>query len=134
MINFGPSGWVSEEEINSLKDFILLRQKAIAFCEEEIGVLKQSYGKPYKIPVIPHEPWEKGPIPIPKSISTRIFELVREIIHTGIYEKSTSSYNSPVFCVAKPNGKLRIANYLQDLNKFTIKDAGFPPNVDEFVG
>ncbi|MBW0550292.1 hypothetical protein O181_090007 [Austropuccinia psidii MF-1] len=108
MINFGPSGWLSEEEINLLKNVILLRQKAIAFCEEERGVLKHSYGKPYKIPVIPHEPWQKKPIPIPKSILPQFIEL--------------------------PNGKLRIFHDLQDLNKVTIKDAGLPPNVDEFVG
>ncbi|MBW0592609.1 hypothetical protein O181_132324 [Austropuccinia psidii MF-1] len=102
MINFGPSGWLSEEEINLLKNVILLRQKAIAFCAEERGVLKHSYGKPYTIRVIPHEPWQNKPIPIPKSILPQFIELVREIICTGLYEKSTSSYNSPVFCVEKP--------------------------------
>ncbi|MBW0562754.1 hypothetical protein O181_102469, partial [Austropuccinia psidii MF-1] len=109
-------------------------QKAIAFCEEERGILKNSYGKPYKIPLIHHEPWKKKPIPIAKSILPQFIELVREGICTGIYEQSTSSYKSPVFCVAKPNGKLRIAHDLQDLNKVKIKDAGLPPNFDEFVG
>ncbi|MBW0588619.1 hypothetical protein O181_128334 [Austropuccinia psidii MF-1] len=117
-----------------IKKIILLREKAIAFCEEERGVLKHSCGKPYKIPVISHEPWQKKPIPIPKSILTQFIELVRERICKKVYEQSTSSYNSPVFCVAKPNGKLRIVHELQDLNKVTIKDAGLPPNVDEFVG
>ncbi|MBW0577069.1 hypothetical protein O181_116784 [Austropuccinia psidii MF-1] len=134
MINFSPSGWLSEEETNLLKNVILLREKAIEFCEEERGVLKHSYRKPYKIPAISHEPWQKKPIPIPKLILPQFIELVGERIHTGIYEQSTSSYNSPVFCVGKPNGKLRIVHHLKDLNKVTIKDAGLPPNVDEFVG
>ncbi|MBW0583999.1 hypothetical protein O181_123714 [Austropuccinia psidii MF-1] len=134
MINFGPSGWLSEEETNLLKNAILLREKAIAFCQEERGVLKHSYGKPYKIPVISHKPWQNKPIPIPKSILPQFIELVRERIRTGLYEQSTSSYNSPLFCVVKPKGKLRIVHDLQDLNKVTIKDAGLPPNVDEFVG
>ncbi|MBW0463435.1 hypothetical protein O181_003150 [Austropuccinia psidii MF-1] len=68
MINFGPSEWLSEEETNLLKNVILLREKAIAFCGEERGVLEHSYGKPYKIPVMSHETWQKKPIPIPKSI------------------------------------------------------------------
>ncbi|MBW0539852.1 hypothetical protein O181_079567 [Austropuccinia psidii MF-1] len=131
MINFGPSGWLSEEETNLLKNVILLREKAIAFCEEERGILKHSYGKPYKIPAISHEPWQKKPIPIPKSILPQFIDLVRERIHTGLYEQSTSSYNSPVFCVEKPNGKPIIAHDLQDLNKVTIKDEGLPPNVDD---
>ncbi|MBW0509980.1 hypothetical protein O181_049695 [Austropuccinia psidii MF-1] len=132
--NASKHKWLSEEEINLSKNVILLSQKAIAFCEEERGVLKDSYGKPYKIPVIPHEPWKKKPIQIPKSILPQFIELVRERICTGIYEKSTSSYTSPVFCVAKPNGKLRIVHDLQDLNKVTIKDEGLPQNVNELVG
>ncbi|MBW0506540.1 hypothetical protein O181_046255 [Austropuccinia psidii MF-1] len=39
-VNFGPSGWLSNEEINVIKNFITLRAKAIAFCEEEGGLLK----------------------------------------------------------------------------------------------
>ncbi|MBW0571107.1 hypothetical protein O181_110822 [Austropuccinia psidii MF-1] len=133
MINFGPSGWLSEEEKRLSKNAILLRERAISFCEER-GVLKHSYGKPYKIPLIPHEPWQKKPIPIPKLIFPQFIELVRARIGTGLYEQSTSSYNSPVFCVAKANGKLRIVHDLQDLNQVTIKDAGLPLNVDKFVG
>ncbi|MBW0580279.1 hypothetical protein O181_119994 [Austropuccinia psidii MF-1] len=57
VLNFGPSEWLSEEETNLLKTFILLREKAIEFCEEERGVLKNSCGKPYKIRVISYEPW-----------------------------------------------------------------------------
>ncbi|MBW0575742.1 hypothetical protein O181_115457 [Austropuccinia psidii MF-1] len=67
-VNFGPPGWLSNEEINLLRNVITLREKEIAFCKEERGLLKHSYGKPYKIPVIPHEPWQKKPIPIPKTI------------------------------------------------------------------
>ncbi|MBW0482207.1 hypothetical protein O181_021922 [Austropuccinia psidii MF-1] len=133
-ITFGQSGWLSEEEKKLLKKFISLRERAIAFCEEKRGILKHSYRKPYKIPVIPHEPWEKKPIPIPKSILPHLFELFRKKICTGLYEESKSSYNSPVFCVAKPNAKLRIVHGLQYLNKFTIKDAGLPPNFNELVG
>ncbi|MBW0567642.1 hypothetical protein O181_107357 [Austropuccinia psidii MF-1] len=132
-VNFGPPGWFSNEGINFLKNIINLKEKEIAFCEEERGLLKHLYGKPYKIPVIPHEPWKKKPIPIPKSILPQFTELIRERIRTGLYEKSTSSYTSPIFCVAKSNGKLRIVHDLQELNKVAIKDAGLPPHIEEFV-
>ncbi|MBW0489491.1 hypothetical protein O181_029206 [Austropuccinia psidii MF-1] len=65
-VNFGPPGWLSNEEINLLKNVITLREQKIALFEEERRLLKQSYRKPQKIPVIPHEPWQKKPIPIPK--------------------------------------------------------------------
>ncbi|MBW0573502.1 hypothetical protein O181_113217 [Austropuccinia psidii MF-1] len=132
-VNFGTTGWLSNEEINLLKNVITLREKAMAFCEEEKGLLKHSYGKPYKIPVIPHEPWQKKPIPILKSILPQFTELIRERIRKGLYEQSTSSYTSPIFCVPKSNGKLRIVHDLQELKKVTIKDAGLPPHIEEFV-
>ncbi|MBW0554043.1 hypothetical protein O181_093758 [Austropuccinia psidii MF-1] len=132
-VNFGPPGWLSNEEINLLKNVITLREKAVAFCEEERGLLKHSYGKPYKIPVIPHEPWKKKPIPIPKSILPQFTELIRERIRTGHYEKSTSSYTSLIFCASKSNGKLRIVHDLQELNKVSIKDSGLLPHIEEFV-
>ncbi|MBW0539205.1 hypothetical protein O181_078920 [Austropuccinia psidii MF-1] len=133
LIHFGPPGWLSEEERSLLMSVIVLREKEIAFSAEERGLLKHSYEKPYKIPVIPHTPWQKKPIPIPKAIIIQYIELVRERIRTGLYEKYTSSYKIPVFCVAKENGKLRIVHDLQDLNKVAIKDAGLPPYIEEFV-
>ncbi|MBW0567606.1 hypothetical protein O181_107321 [Austropuccinia psidii MF-1] len=90
-VDFGPPGWLLDEEINLFKKVFNLREKALAFFEEERGLLKHSYGKPYKIPVIPHEPWQKKPIPIPKSNLPQFTELIRERIRTGLYEKSTSS-------------------------------------------
>jgi hypothetical protein len=116
-----------------LKHVIVLRQKSVAFCEEERGSLHHSYGQPYKIPVIAHDPWQKRPIPIPKPILPDFIELVRKRIKTGLYEQSASSYSSLVFCVAKSNGKLQIVHDLQVLNKVTIKDAGLPPKIEEFV-
>ena len=124
---------MTEEEIKLLCHVITLRQGALAFSEEERGLLKHTYGKPYIIPVIPHEPWQQKPIPIPAPIKNQFIELVRERLRTGLYEQSFSSYSSPVFCVKKQDGKLRIVHDLQRLNKITIKDAGLPPSPEELI-
>jgi hypothetical protein len=133
LINFGPTGWLSDEELNLFYYVITLRQAALAFCEAERGLLKHSYGKPYIIPVIKHEPWQLRPIPIPGPIKDQFTELVRERLKTGLYEQSFSSYSSPVFCVKKQDGKLRIVHDLQKLNQVTIKDSGLPPSPEELV-
>ena len=133
LVNFGPEGWLSEEELNLLKHVIKIRRKAIAFKPEERGLLKHSYGQPYKIPVVAHDPWQEKPIPIPVAIREEYIELVRERVRTGLYEQSTSSYSSPVFCVKKHDGKLRVVHNLQAMNSVTIKDAGLPPKTEEFV-
>ena len=133
MVNFGPEGWLSEEEKKLILQVIVLREKAVAFDESERGCLKHEWGLPYVIPVVDHKPWQKRAIPIPKAIKEEYVELVRERLQTGLYEQSTSSYSSPVFCVLKQNGKLRVVHDLQELNKVTIKDAGLPPAPEEFV-
>ncbi|MBW0508336.1 hypothetical protein O181_048051 [Austropuccinia psidii MF-1] len=128
VITFGPPGYLSKAERRLLLSLIALRERAIAFSEEERGFLENSYGKPYKIPVIPHTPWSKKPIPIPKPILPQLMELIRERIRTLLYAQSTSSYKSLIFYVAKSNGKLRVVHELQELKKVTIKDAGLPPH------
>ncbi|KAG0139269.1 hypothetical protein CROQUDRAFT_25082, partial [Cronartium quercuum f. sp. fusiforme G11] len=72
-------------------------------------------------------------IPIPAAIQEDYIELIRQRLRTGLYEQSTSSYSSLVFCVRKSDGKLRVVHDLQELNRVTIKDAGMPPAPEEFV-
>ncbi|MBW0563244.1 hypothetical protein O181_102959 [Austropuccinia psidii MF-1] len=83
---------------------------------------------PYETPLSPNPPIFQETFKF-----THFIELIRERIRTGLYQQSTSSYTSPIFCVLKSNGKLRIAHELQELNKVTIKDAGRPPHIEEFV-
>ena len=133
LINFGPPGFLKPAELNLFKYLITKREKSLAFDETERGLLKHTYGKPYVIPVAPHEPWQIRPIPIPGPIKNNFIELVRERIRTGLYEPSTSSYSSPIFCVKKQDGRLRIVHDLQKLNQVTIKDAGLPPSPEDLI-
>ncbi|KNF01305.1 hypothetical protein PSTG_05404 [Puccinia striiformis f. sp. tritici PST-78] len=133
VINFGPADFLWAEELKLFKHLIITRQDAFAFGPEERGLLKHTYGQPYVIPVIKHEPWQQKPIPIPTAIEDQFIELVRERIKTGFYEQSFSTYSSPVFCVKKQDGKLGVVHDLQKLNKVTIKDSGLPPNPEELI-
>ena len=133
-LNFGPTGWLSAEEMDLLVSVLVMREKALAFGPDERGLLRGEIGDPYVIPTVPHEPWQIKPIPIPRTVWEPFLELVRERVRTGLYEQSTSSYSSPIFAVVKQDGKsLRIVHDLQRLNSFTIRDAGLPPRVEEFL-
>ena len=63
----------------------------------------------------------------------KIVDLLRSKIESGVYEHCQSSYRSNWFCVPKKNGTLRIVHDLQPLNGVTIRDAGLPPILDDFV-
>ena len=61
-------------------------------------------------------------------------QILRDRKAAGVYEPSQASYRSPWFCVAKKEpGKVRLVHDLQPLNAVTIRSAGLPPKLDEFV-
>ena len=123
--------WPEEEKL--FAHIFKLNERALAFEEQDRGTLSDKYFSDYKIPVVPHVPWEHRNIPIPPGNREEVISMLKEKIRAGVYEPSESSYRSRWFCVAKKNGKLRIVHDLQQLNSITIRDAGMPPILDNFV-
>jgi len=110
-----------------------LNDQALAFDDSERGSLSEEYFSPYKIATVPHTPWRARNYPIPPGLRQKIVDLLRSKIESGVYEHCQSSYRSNWFCVPKKNGTLRIVHDLQPLNGVTIRDAGLPPILDDFV-
>ena len=133
MLLINEEGWLWPEEIKLFQHIMVLNQDALAFEEDQRGTFKESYFSPYIIPVEPHTPWVYKNIPIPPGIKDKVIQLLKDKMKAGVYEHSQSAYRSRWFCVLKKNGKLRIVHDLQPLNKVTIRDAGLPPIVDDFV-
>ena len=123
--------WPEEEKL--FAHIFKLNQYTLAFEESHRGSFRDDYFSPYIIPTVPHIPWEFANIPIPPGIREDVIKLLKEKIDAGVYEPSQASYRSRWFCVVKKNKSLRIVHDLQPLNKVTIRDAGLPPIVDDFV-
>lgn len=132
-IDMGPKGFLNEEERQLMINVLQFRHKALAFSDEERGLLKRSWADPYKIPTIEHEPWHDKPIPLPFSARPALMDLIRQRIKTGLYERTESSYSSRWFAVPKKDGRWRIVHSLERLNAVTIRDAGVPPVIEEFI-
>lgn len=132
-MNINPDGFLWPEEEKLFQHILRVNEKTLAFEEGHRGTFREDYFTPYIIPVVKHEPWEFVNIPIPPGIKDKVIALLKEKISAGVYEPSQSSYRSRWFCVLKKNGKLRIVHDLQPLNKVTIRDAGLPPQLDDFV-
>jgi transposase InsO family protein len=132
-LNINPDNFLSKEEEKLFIQVMMNNEEALAFIDKERGTLKESYFSPYIMPVVPHTPWEYKNIPIPPGIKDKVIEVLKDKMAAGVYEPSQSSYRSRWFCVLKKNGKLRIVHDLQPLNKISIRDAGLPPVLDDFV-
>ncbi|GJE97287.1 polyprotein [Phanerochaete sordida] len=132
-MNLNPEGFLWPEELKLFQHILQLNQNYFVFEDSQRGSFREDYFSPYIIPVVPHVPWAFKNIPILLGIHQKVLDLLREKINAGVYESSQSSYRSRWFCVLKKSGKLRIVHDLQPLNKVTIRDAGLPPNLDNFV-
>ena len=132
-MNINADGFLLPEEEKLAVHVMQIHQNHFVFEDQQRGSFREDYFSPYIIPVVPHVPWAFNNIPIPPGIRERVVQLLREKIAAGVYEPSQSSYRSRWFCVLKKNGKLRIVHDLQPLNKVSIRDAGLPPNLDNFV-
>jgi hypothetical protein len=133
ILNVNAVGFLSSEEEKLFKHVMRLNEDALAFDESERGTLKESYFSPYIIPTVPHEAWVYKNIPIPPGIRDQVIDLLKKKIKAGVYEPSQSAYRSRWFCVLKKAGTLRIVHDLQPLNRVTIRDAGLPPILDDFI-
>lgn len=132
-LKINPDGFLQPEEEKLFQHIFSTNEKVLAFEESDRGTFKEDYFSPYIIPTVPHVPWVDKNIPIPPGIREKVVELLRSKIEAGVYERSQSSYRSKWFCVLKKNGSLRLVHDLQPLNAITIRDAGLPPTLDDFV-
>ena len=132
-MDINSAGFLYPEEEKLFIQVLLANEKALAFEETDRGTLREDYFSPYIMPTIPHSAWEERNIPIPPGIKDKVIELLKHKMDAGVYEHCQSAYRSKWFCVLKKSGKLRIVHDLQALNAVSIRDAGGPPILDDFV-
>lgn len=132
-LDLGPEGFINDEERELLLYVLSLREKALAFTDSEKGCLNERYASDYEIPVVPHTPWKEKAIPIPKALYPQIVELLKREVDSGDLEPSFAPYATRWFTVAKKSGALRKVVDASPMNAVTIRDAGQPPKISEFV-
>ena len=119
------------EEIKLAEWIVCEHNKAFAWTDEERGSFDPEYFAPIEIPHISHIPWVLRQGPIPRGILTEVIKIIENKWKSGVYEPSSSSYNSRWFCVFKKDGKsLRLVHSLEPLNAVTIRNAAVPPYTD----
>ena len=122
------SGLLQPEEVKLAEWIIANHDTAFAWTDEERGSFHPDYFDPIEIPHIAHIPWALRQGPIPRGILGQVTEIIENKWRSGVYEPSSSSYNSRWFCVLKKDKKsLRLVHSLEPLNAVTIKNAAMPP-------
>ena len=84
--------FLSPEEHKLFLYVLIKNEAAIAFVDEDCGTLKGLYFSPYKIPHVPHEPWQQKNILIPPGLREKVIKLLQLNIKAGVYKPCQSSY------------------------------------------
>jgi hypothetical protein len=143
---FAPAGRITRERLEQMtigKDFlwpeeiklaewiVCQHEKAFAWSDSERGCFDPEYFAPVEIPIISHIPWALKQGPIPRGILPEVIRIIKDKCQSGVYEPSSSSYNTRWFCVVKKDGKsLRLVHSLEPLNAVSIKNSAMPPYTD----
>ena len=119
------------EEVKLAEWIICQHNTAFAWTDDERGSFDPKYFAPIEIPHIEHVPWVLRQGPIPRGILNEVIKIIQDKWRSGVYEPSSSSYNSRWFCVFKKDGKsLRLVHSLEPLNAVTVRNAAMPPYTD----
>ena len=124
-------GFLLPEERKLAEWIVSIHDTTFALSDEEQGVFDPKYFAPIEIPHIGHIPWVLQQGPIPQGILNEVIKIIEDKWHSGVYEPSSSSYNSRWFCVFKKDGKsLCLVHSLEPLNTVTVRNAAMPPYTD----
>lgn len=72
--------------------------------------------------------------PIPYKYKDQVRDNIKELIKTGIIERSTSQYVNPIVVVVKKNGELRLCLDARNINKFSKPQYEAPMSVEAILG
>ena len=121
------------DEKEFLLEILHRREESLAWEFSEVNRICREVAPPQKIRTIPHQAWQAPSFPIPRGLLRTVIDMLRDRIDSGIYEPCDGPYRNPWFLVKKKSGKYRIVNAAMNINKYTVRDANLPPNMEEFA-
>ena len=110
----------------------MLRQEAGAFVrtDDDVGCVENLE---LEIQLKDNEPVQKNYISIPKPLYGEVKESLEDLINRNWICKSRSVYSSPMFCVRKKDGNLRLCIDYRELNKKTYPERQPIPRIQDIL-
>ena len=110
----------------------MLRQEAGAFArnDDDVGCVENLE---LEIQLKDNEPVQKNYISIPKPLYGEVKEYLEDLINRNWICKSRSAYSSPMVCVRKKDGSLRLCIDYRELNKKTYPERQPIPRIQDIL-
>ena len=120
------------EENEQLIVLEMLRQEAGAFArnDDDVGCVENLE---LEIQLKDNDPVRKNYISIPKPLYREVEEYLEDLINRNWICKSRSAYSSPMVCVQKKDGSVRLCIDYRELNKKTFPERQPIPRIQDIL-
>ena len=110
----------------------MLRQEAGAFArnDDDVGCVENLE---LEIQRKDNDPVRKNYISIPKPLYREVNEYLEDLINRNWICKSRSAYSSPMVCVRKKDGSVRLCIDYRELNKKTYPERQTIPRIQDIL-
>ena len=109
---------------------VMLQEEAESFAkdDEDVGSIK---GLQMNLTLSDLTPVQKTYTSVPRPLYAEVKHYIEDLLNRGWITKSQSSYASPVVCVRKKDGGLRLCIDYRELNRKTVQDRHPIPRIQE---
>ena len=121
---------LSDDECNKVKDMLKKHVGVFSRDKHDIGEIKDLK---MKINLHDYEPVKRSYTSLPKPLYQEVKQYVEDLLAQGWVQKSSSSYSSPLVCVRKKDGSLRLCVDYRKLNSKTIPDCQPIPKMQDIL-
>ncbi|XP_078798076.1 uncharacterized protein LOC111946953 isoform X1 [Oryzias latipes] len=125
-----PLDHLSPAEKDKVKQLLREERDAFARDEYDVGTIPSLQ---LKIRLNDPTPVKKTYISVPKPLHKEVKEYLEDLLNRGWITKSKSSYSSPIVCVRKKDGGLRLCCDFRELNKKSIPDRHPIPRIQDML-
>lgn len=110
----------------------MLREECAAFSKDDsdVGCIPSLQ---LKIRLSDPTPVRRTYISVPKPLHKEVKEYLEDLLNRGWIQKSRSPYSSPIVCVRKKDGSLRLCVDYRELNQKSIPDRHPIPRVQDML-
>jgi hypothetical protein len=109
---------LTEKQVCQIKALILEEKDAFSKDEEDVGCAPELE---MEIKLKDDEPVRRTYTSVPKPLHKEVKDYIVDLVNRGWVRKSKSPYSSPVVCVRKKDGSLRLCIDYRKLNQKTIQ-------------
>ena len=129
--NFVPNvklGELSEEQKTVVMNMLQEESESFAANSSDIGIAS---GLEMEINLDDKRPVQKNYVAVPRPLYGEVKAYIEDLLNKQFIRQSKSAWSSPVVCVRKKDGTLRLCVDYRGLNSKTIKDRHPLPRIQE---